>query len=278
MHFEGVEVLVEIDPLTWWRRFLAMPNESPAKTIIVTLIVALVSATAVSMAAVLLKPLQLANLEAERNSRIDAMLAMLPGATNLLRESGADTLETRLVNLETGRFSSELDPVDYDQRAAATDPDLSSELPPEVDVARIGRRPDFASVHLLFRDDEIAFILLPVSGIGHSSTIYAYLALEGDLRTVAGLTIIEHGETPGIGSRIEEASWQALWAGKEIFDENGDIRIAVVRAPSNGPYEVDGISGATHTSAGITNMLQFWLGDYGYGPFLANLRAGDISP
>lgn len=269
--------MVDFNPLAWWRRFLALPNDSRVKSVIVTLIVALASATAVSLAAVLLKPMQLANLEAEREARLEAMLATLPGVADIVREAGADTLEARLVNLETGRFANNVDPAGYDQRAAASDPDLSNALPPEIDFASIGRRPNLAPVHLLLRDNEIALVVLPVNGIGYGSTIYAYLALESDLNTVAALTIIEHGETPGIGARIEDEAWQALWAGKEIFDENGDVRIAVVRDVSSGPFEVDGISGATRTTTGITNMLQFWLGDYGYGPFLARLSAGEIT-
>jgi Na+-transporting NADH:ubiquinone oxidoreductase subunit C len=221
--------------------------------------------------------MQLANLEAERAARLETMLSALPAVADIVRDVGADTLETRLVDLETGRFAAGVDLAGYDQRAAAADPDLSNALPPEVDVARISRRPNLAPVHLLLRNDEIAFIVLPVSGAGYASTIYAYLALESDLKTVAALTITEHSETPGLGSRIEDEAWLALWTGKKIIDENGDIRIAVVRGSTNGPYEVDGISGATRTTTGITNMLQFWLGDYGYGRFLAGLSAGEVS-
>ena len=40
------------------------------------------------------------------------------------------------------------------------------------------------------------------------------------------------------------------------------------------PYRVDGMSGATITSKGVTNLLQFWLGPNGYGPYLAAYRSG----
>ena len=50
------------------------------------------------------------------------------------------------------------------------------------------------------------------------------------------------------------------------------MRIELVRGGASTPYEVDGISGATRTSNGITNILRFWLGDKGFGPFLARLR------
>ena len=102
------------------------------------------------------------------------------------------------------------------------------------------------------------------------------LALEADLRTIAALTILEQGETPGLGSRIEDPAWQALWPGKQITDESGQIAIAVVRGPGTGPYEVDGITGATQTATGVGNMLRYWLGDHGFGPFLDRLRQGGL--
>ena len=111
-------------------------------------------------------------------------------------------------------------------------------------------------------------LVLPVRGSGYQSLIRAYLALEPDLRTVAALTVVEQGETPGLGSRIADPAWQALWAGKRIADEDGDIVIEVVRGEADGPYEVDGVTGATRTGNGITDMLHFWLGEWGYEPFL----------
>ncbi len=270
--------MADLNPLAWWRRLLALPNDSCVKTLSVALLVALVSATVVSVTAVTLKPLQLANLERQRQARMEAMIAALPGMANILREAGASSIETRLVDLSTGSFETATDPANYDQRAAASDPALSMALPREADVAGIGRRANLALVHILRRGEEIALIVLPVHGSGYQSTIYAYLALGSDLNKVAALTVYEQGETPGLGSRVEDPAWQALWPGKEIADETGAIRISVIRGQASGPYEVDGITGATRTTTGITNMLHFWLGDFGFGPFLARLRAGEISP
>ena len=59
------------NPLTLWRRFLARANDDPVKVFGVALIVALFSAVVVSTAAVTLKPLQDAHLEAERAARIE---------------------------------------------------------------------------------------------------------------------------------------------------------------------------------------------------------------
>jgi len=100
--------------------------------------------------------------------------------------------------------------------------------------------------------------------------------LQGDLKTVASLKVVEHGETPGIGAKIDEPAWQQLWPGKQLADESGEIRLAVARGTSTSVYEVDGITGATRTGKGLTNMIRFWLGKDGYGPVLESLRSGRL--
>lgn len=254
-----------------WKRFLALSNNDPRKAFGVTLLVAFVSALVVSTASVMLKPLQDAHLERERQARLEAMLDTLPAMRELMLEAGVDTLETRIVDLASGRFDPAVDP-GFNPAAAAQDPATSIALPPDADRAGLKRIATHAPVHLLEKDGRLQLIVLPMSGAGYQSLIRGYLALEPDLNTVAALTITEQGETPGLGSRIEEPGWQALWAGKEIADADGRILIRTVQAPAAGPYEVDGITGATRTGNGITDMLAFWLGDHGFGPFLDRLK------
>ncbi|MGB5557600.1 MAG: NADH:ubiquinone reductase (Na(+)-transporting) subunit C [Paracoccaceae bacterium] len=261
------------NPLEHWRRFLARPNDDRLKTLGVAVLVAFVSAVVVSVTSVSLKPLQDAHLEAERQARMERMLDTLPGLRDLMLEAGVDALETRIVDLTDGSFAEDVDPASYDMARAAEDPETSIELPPGADIAGLKRRANYAPVYLLEREGALMLIVLPVQGVGYQSTIRAMLALEADLTTIAALAIIEQGETPGLGARIEEPEWQALWPGKQIADADGTIMISVVRGAATEPYEVDGISGATRTGNGITNMLRFWLGDYGYGPFLTRLKA-----
>ncbi|MCK0097357.1 NADH:ubiquinone reductase (Na(+)-transporting) subunit C [Yoonia sp. F2084L] len=260
-----------LNPLNLWRGFLARPNDDHIKVFGVALLVAMISAAFVSTAAVALKPLQDAHLEAERAARMAQMLDTLPGLRAVMEEAGVDTLETRVVDLATGAFVPDIDPADYDVQAAASDPEQSTAIPPDVDVAGLRRRADYALVHLLERDGALLLIVLPVEGTGYQSTIRAMLALEPDLNTIAALTITEQGETPGIGARVEDAAWLALWPGRQVADEDGNIVISVVRGTATGPYQVDAISGATVTSNGVANMLRYWLGDHGYGPFLDRL-------
>ncbi len=44
--------------------------------------------------------------------------------------------------------------------------------------------------------------------------------------------------------------------------------------PEKDPYRVDGLSGATITSNGISRMMAFWLGENGFRPFLRKFRQG----
>ncbi len=71
--------------------------------------------------------------------------------------------------------------------------------------------------------------------------------------------------------------WQALWPGKEVYDESGDVALQVVKGSGSGERQIDGLSGATLTSRGVDNMIDYWMGENGYGPILRNLQsvAGD---
>ncbi|WP_299345524.1 NADH:ubiquinone reductase (Na(+)-transporting) subunit C [uncultured Maritalea sp.] len=268
--------MVELNPIMWWRRLLSLPNESRTKTFAVAFLVAFFSAIAVSVTAVALRPIQQANLERQRTAQMEAMISALPGMADILREAGADTMESFLVDFATANTAANVNPASYNFRDAMTDPASSIALSRDVDTAGIGRRPNLMPVYMLRSKGELALVVLPVYGTGYQSTIHAYLALKGDLNTVAALQVYEQGETPGLGSRITDATWQALWPGRKITDDDGVIRISVVRGSATTVFEVDGITGATRSTTGVANLLHFWLGDLGYGPFLTRLKMRDL--
>lgn len=254
-------------------RFLARPNTDRAKTIVVALMAALACGLSVSVAAVALRPKIESNVAAARSAQMDAMLADLPGIGEILAEVGGDAVETIIIDFDSGRIAEGIDAAGFDQAAVAADPATSTQITRSQDVAGIGRRENFGQVYRVRRRGELALVVLPIRGNGYQSTIRAYLALEGDLNTIAAFTVYDQGETPGLGARITEPAWQAGWVGKQIA-ENGDIAIEVVTGEASGPYEVDGITGASVTGYAVTDMVQFWIGPRGYGPFLDNLRAG----
>lgn len=263
--------MADLNPFSLWRKLLALPNDSRPKTLAIAFIVSLVCAVLVSSASVLLAPMQEANRSAERQARLEAMIATMPGMEDLLAASGADGLDVVIVDLDTG-LASDADPDTFD--VAQADAESMTAIPTEADIAGLGSRPDLAPLYILREGDDLRLVILPVSAVGYQSTIRAYLALEGDLATVAGLTVTEQGETPGLGSRIQEPAWQALWPGKRLIGESGEIVLTVVRGAASADYEIDGITGATRSANAVGNAVRFWTGDYGFGPALDNLRAG----
>lgn len=116
--------------------------------------------------------------------------------------------------------------------------------------------------------------MLPIHGAGLWGPIFGLLTLDKDLNTIKGVNFYQHKETPGLGSRIEEAQWQATWVDKELYNDDGSRKIAVVKSGTAREGQIDGISGATLTIRGVNNLLQYWIGEDGYKPFLDNLRAG----
>lgn len=259
------------------RNILDRPNTDPVKTVVVTLAVALICAIAVSTAAVSLRPIQQANLDAARQARMQQMVANLPGLGDLIMEAGADSLQAMLVDIQTGAPVTDMDAASYDQKAAAADPETALKLDPANDTVKLGAIAPYAPVYLL-RDGsgDLALVVLPVSGSGYLSKLYGYLALNGDLETIAALTFYEQAETPGLGARIQDPAWEALWPGTQIANDQGEVAVGVVKGKATEAWEVDGISGATNTGTGVTNLLRFWLGPNGYGPFLEKLKNGEI--
>lgn len=257
-------------------RFFALPNDSFAKTIGMAFIVALVCAVIVSAAAVSLRPIQQANKDAAQRARMQEMLAALPGMEELLLESGADELQAVLVDLSSGTIAEDMDAASYDQRAAANDTEQAIEIASDADIAGLSARAPYAPAFLLYSGDDLALAVLPVRGSGYASMLYAYLALEGDLETIAGLTFYEQGDTPGLGARVQDPAWEALWPGTKLVDADGNLAVEVVKGGASEVWQVDGITGATNTSNGVTNLLRYWLGPDAFGPFLEKLKAGEI--
>ena len=243
--------------------------------------VCLVCAVVVSSAAVALADRQARNaaLDRQRNVLLAAGLASddesLDAEAVAARSAGITPV---VLTLSTGEVAADVDPVGFDQRAASIDSARSAAAPDN--VAGVMRLPNEALVYEV-RDEagRVDLVVLPVEGLGLWGTLYGFVALEGDLRTIRGLTFYEHKETPGLGGEVDNPRWKALWPGRLAFDDDLGPAIAVVKglagSVDEAPYAVDGLSGATITSRGVTNLLRFWLGPDGFGPYLARLRSDE---
>lgn len=253
--------------------FLAMPNDSIAKTFIVAFALCLVCSVIVSVAATLLKPQQQKNRLVDLQKNILSVAGLTDDSQSI--EARFEKIEARLVDMETGEYSDELDVAEYDQRAAAKDPKLSDDLTAEQDIASIGRRAKYGKVYILKDGEQLEKIIIPIKGYGLWSTMYGFVALKPDGRTIDDVTFYEHNETPGLGGEIQNRAWQEVWQGKSVIDDDGKPAFTVVkgRASSDAKYDVDGLAGATLTSVGVMNLVRFWVGENGFGPYLKKLAA-----
>lgn len=243
--------------------------------------VCLVCSVIVSGAAVALKPQQEANKVVDRQEKVLSVAGLVREGEQLTPAQVGERFETRIkpriVDLGTGEYADEaVDPTTYDQREAAKDPARSEEAPDN--KAKVQRLPEYALVYHVLdpKGKEVEKLILPIQGKGLWSTLYGYIALQPDTTTIAGLTFYEHGETPGLGGEVDNPSWKAKWKGRKVYDDEWNPEIRVIKGAagpaSEEPYKVDGLSGATLTSNGVTHALQFWLGDSGFAPYLENVR------
>lgn len=259
-----------------------MSVDSIKNTIIVALGVCLVSSILVSATVVSLKPLQ------EKNKKLDKLKNILEAGD--LYSEGADVEKVynsrilpQVINLKSGKvlnpdkLEPELKPENFDLKKIAKDSRFSSALDPAMDEAKIKRRPDYMVTFGVTKDGQISKYILPIYCSGLWSTLYGFIAIDKNLNNVDGFTFYEHGETPGLGGEVDNPKWKAQWVGKMLYDQNGNLKIQVIKGtvdPANpdSKYEISGLSGATLTTRGVNNLVRFWLDKNGYGPFLDQLR------
>lgn len=232
----------------------------------------------VSSAAVSLADLQEQNARLDRQRNVLYAAGIADPGQRLTAEGVAKEFErirSVVVEIESGEEVDAVDAATYDQQAAKNDPELSRGAPPNEAV--IKRLPTYAVVYHILNDaDEVEMVVLPVEGYGLWSTLYGFLALDSDTTTVRGITYYQHGETPGLGGEVDNPSWKALWPGRKAYDEDWRPALRVIKGqagpPEQDPHQIDGLTGATITSRGITHMMNFWLGENGFGPYLEKFR------
>jgi len=254
--------------------FRRLAPDSPVRSFAVVIAVCVVCSVLVSSAAVVLAPVQHENALRVRQRQILQAAGLLDPSQDVVAQFSQVT--PRMVDLQSGDYVEAGDPVDFDVGTASRAPGSSQAVPDEADIAKVRRRPDAMPVYLVERQGRIETVVLPVHGYGLWSTMYGFLALDGDGRTIKGLTFYQHGETPGLGGEIDNPSWQAKWVGKQALAADGGVLLRIVKGEPRGEgagHEVDGLAGATLTSRGVENLVHYWLGEQGFGPYLARLRA-----
>ncbi len=253
-----------------------MGKDSIYKTFAVAACVCIVCSIIVAVTATMLKGKQ------EQNKLLDKQLNVLRAAG--LVESNANPgnakvaelfadIDQVVVDLDKGETVKDVDPQKID------DSDVSV-ISGDNDIAGIKTRPNKVVVYLVKGENQqLETIVLPIYGRGLWSTMYGFLAIKSDLKTVANLVFYDHGETPGLGGEISNPAWAGKWSGKTALNDTVVRVISIIKGnvdPSdvNAAEKVDGISGATLTCKGVNQTVEYWLGSNGYGKYLKNLKEG----
>ena len=252
-------------------------NDSIKNTIGVAVLLCFVCSVIVSASAVLLRPAQKHNKELDINKNILMAAGIYKEGESITEQF--ESIKIKLIDLDTGKFTDAVDVATYDQRKAEKTPALSEKLDSADDIANISNRERYSKVYLVESKGKLKTLILPIRGYGLWSTLRGFLALDADLTTIKGLGYYEHGETPGLGGEVDNPKWKAIWVDKKAYDPSGNVAISVIKGhvdsgTANAEYKVDGLSGATLTSKGVDNMMKFWLGKNGFGPFLIHLKNG----
>jgi Na+-transporting NADH:ubiquinone oxidoreductase subunit C len=262
---------------------------STGYTVMFAAAVCIVCSVLVSTSAVGLRSMQQRNELLDRQTNVLEAAGLIEPGQDLgseeIQRLFNERVEPRLVNLETGEYADmeDIAPAKvsseeaYDSDKAANIPQMQLSVPTNpakvTKVARVQR-----VFHVTDEQGNLTGLVLPIHGAGLWGQLYGYLVLEDDFNTVRGITYYAHQETPGLGGEVDNPIWKQKWPGRKVYGDEGEVQLAVVKGdvgpPVEDPYKVDALSGATITSNGVTNMIEFWLGETGFGPYLDRLREG----
>ena len=247
----------------------------------------------VALSAVSLKDRQEANAVLDRQKKVLMVAGLIDNAGRAIGGDSKEPLDPaaiealfdsqiipQVIELNTGTVAEGVDPKTFDQQRAMKDPAQSREASSARAMrAKVRRVPNNALVYKVKGEGAQAkSLIFPIEGKGLWSTLYGFVAVSAsDYNTVEGITFYQHGETPGLGGEVDNPSWKALWRGRRLADASGEIQLRVVKGiagdVASAPYQVDGLSGATITSNGVTALVQFWLGDeQGFGKYISRLK------
>jgi Na+-transporting NADH:ubiquinone oxidoreductase subunit C len=230
-----------------------MDTNSNAYTFIFSAVMVLVVAFLLSLAATALQPKQAENVKRENWQNILKSIDV-----NVSREDAEEAYNTYIIEELVIRNGQVVDGM----------------TPTEVIIADEIRKPVEERNNPLYiaNKDGKRYFVIPLRGGGLWGPIWGFVALEEDVATIYGANFDHKSETPGLGAEINQAKFYDQFKGQQILDFEGSFSsVSVVKGGANGPHQVDGISGGTITSDGVTAMLKNCL--VGYIDYLKTLSS-----
>ncbi|NOQ92554.1 MAG: NADH:ubiquinone reductase (Na(+)-transporting) subunit C [Flavobacteriaceae bacterium] len=114
------------------------------------------------------------------------------------------------------------------------------------------------------------YYVIPLFGAGLWDAVWGYISLADDKNTIVGASFDHKGETPGLGAEINQSWFEDQFIGKKIMEGSKFVSVKVIKGgtPPDNFHGVDGISGGTITSDGVSDMIEERLKNY--LPYLKN--------
>jgi Na+-transporting NADH:ubiquinone oxidoreductase subunit C len=187
-----------------------------------------------------------------------------------IKSENPNRIEKLYIDIDTGKIKPVDDAMlEQDKKECSA---RAKEINKKENTAKLSCRPKYQDIYKVYNGGKFSRYILPVVGKGLWSTLKGFAAVDSTREKVVGLTFYSHGETPGLGGEIDSAKFKGDWAsGKKIYNAKGKPALKVAKGKAkNTEHEVDGLSGATLTANGVTGMMSFWFGEYGYQKFLKN--------
>lgn len=225
-----------------------MNKNSNTYTIVYISCIVVAVGAILALAAMVLKPLQQHNADADKMKQILASVHITPAEDSVVEDFDRYITAQYVVDVQGRVIGSDAFGVDV---AAQTK---------IADVAQ-RRLPIYKCT---LADGETKYII-PAYGAGLWGPIWGYIALDADGSTVYGAYFSHQGETPGLGAEIQEPWFSGQFEGKQLFHGSEFAPIQVLkkgRKPTGGADYVDAVSGGTITSKGVSAMLDDCLRPY----------------
>ena len=210
------------------------------------IVMVIVVAGLLSFMAINLKKPQLKNIELEKKQNILSSIGI-----NVERDQAGLTFDKYIKEKIVLNSSGE------EVKGDAFKIDLSKEL-------KKNKKDQLLPLYVANVEGEKKYII-PLRGKGLWGPIWGFLSLENDFNTVYGAVFDHKSETPGLGAEINQyEDFQQQFEGKQILEGAKVVSITVWKggAKADDVHGVDGISGGTITSDGVTYMLEERLNMY----------------
>ncbi|MTI15406.1 FMN-binding protein [Sansalvadorimonas verongulae] len=196
-----------------------------------------------------------------------------------IHKSASELLKTyidpKLVTLSTGEVSTDPEAIARFEKQTAENTVPADSLNPAKNLVRLNQRPKQVELFVVKNEQgEPRSVVVPIAGQGYISLLKGYLALNIHTLKIEAIRFYQQGETPAKGGHImTDDAWLAQFPGKRVWiNDQPQFRVTDKRGQRQDDFTVDALAGATMTSRGVENMINYWLGDKSIRQALLDLQ------